>query len=155
PDIGQAAVWVLRAAGFDVLLPSPRVCCGLTGLSIGQLKAAQRKLRYALRMVEPVVSAGLPMLVLEPSCAALFRSDATELLPDDADARRLADNTYTLAEPLAKFAPDWEVPKAKEGEQAALQVHCHQHAVMVAGPDAALLRATGAAITLLDAGCCG
>ncbi|MFO7191040.1 FAD-binding and (Fe-S)-binding domain-containing protein [Thermocrispum sp.] len=155
PAIGQAAVRVLRAAGFDVLLPSRPVCCGLTWLSTGQLKAARRKLRHALRTVAPVVSAGVPMLVLEPSCAALFRSDATELLPDDADARMLADNTYTLAELLAKFAPDWEVPKAKEGEQAALQVHCHQHAVMGAGPDAALLRATGAATTVLDAGCCG
>jgi len=155
PHIGEAAVKVLRAAGFEVLLPSRPVCCGLTWVSTGQLPAARRKLRRSLQTVAPVVSAGVPMLVLEPSCAALFRSDATELLPDDPNAALLAENTYTLAELLAKFAPDWEVPKGGAAEPAALQVHCHQHAIMGAGPDAALLQATGADTTVLDAGCCG
>lgn len=41
------------------------------------------------------------MVVLEPSCAAVFRSDAAELLGSD-DARLLAERTRTLAELLAE-----------------------------------------------------
>ncbi len=45
------------------------------------------------------------MLVLEPSCAAVFRSDLPELLHGDEDAHRLAAQTYTLAELLARRLP--------------------------------------------------
>jgi len=153
PQIGLAAVRVLEAAGFEVLLPERPVCCGLTWLSTGQLPAARRRLRRSLATVAPVVDAGIPMLVLEPSCAALFRSDAVELLPGDAAAQLVAQQTVTLAELLHRYAPDWRPPDV--GGAAALQVHCHQHAVMGASADAALLRATGASANVLDGGCCG
>lgn len=153
PQVGVAAVQVLEAAGFEVLVPERARCCGLTWLSTGQLRVARRQLRRALATVEPLLEAGLPMVVLEPSCAALFRSDAVELLGDDPLAAALARDTYTLAEFLRAHAPDWTPPPI-EGE-AAVQVHCHQHAVMGARPDAELLAASGATARMLDAGCCG
>ncbi|MGH3469800.1 MAG: FAD-binding and (Fe-S)-binding domain-containing protein, partial [Thermocrispum sp.] len=58
PRIGLAAVRVLRAAGFEVLLPERPVCCGLTWLSTGQLPAARRKLRRSLDTVAPVIAVG-------------------------------------------------------------------------------------------------
>jgi len=42
---------------------------------------------------------------LEPSCTAVFRSDAAELFPDDQDVLRLRDHTLTLAELLAEHTP--------------------------------------------------
>jgi hypothetical protein len=39
---------------------------------------------------------------LEPSCTAVFRSDAAELFPGDQDVLRLRDHTKTLAELLTE-----------------------------------------------------
>ncbi|MQA62707.1 MAG: FAD-binding protein [Actinophytocola sp.] len=153
PHIGLAAVEVLEAAGFEVLVPDQPLCCGLTWVSTGQLRVARRQLRRSIRSVAALIDAGIPMVVLEPSCAALFRSDATELLPRDNGAQAIASASYTLAEFLRKYAQDWQLP-ALDGP-ASVQVHCHQHAIMGSAADGAVLRATGAKTTVLDAGCCG
>ena len=44
---GRAAVAVLEAAGFEVVLPDRPVCCGLTWISTGQLGVARRVLAAA------------------------------------------------------------------------------------------------------------
>lgn len=153
PHIGQAAVEVLEAAGFEVLVPEGQYCCGLTWISTGQLKVARRKLRRSLSGVGPMIEAGIPMVVLEPSCAGVFRSDATELLPGDTGAQSVGKATYTLAEFLAEHAPEWTPPAIDE--PVTVQVHCHQHAIMGSAADQSVLRRAGAKATVLDAGCCG
>ncbi|MBA0127345.1 FAD-binding protein [Haloechinothrix sp. YIM 98757] len=153
PQVGAAAVEVLEAAGFEVLVPRRARCCGLTWMSTGQLDTARRKLRRSIETAAPHVEAGVPMVVLEPSCAALFRSDATELLGDDPDVRAVSGATHTLAEFLRAHASDWTPPEV--GGSARVQVHCHQHAIMGASADEGVLRAAGAEAAQLDAGCCG
>ncbi|MDV6013748.1 FAD-linked oxidase C-terminal domain-containing protein [Haloechinothrix sp. LS1_15] len=158
PHIGAAAVEVLEAAGFAVLVPERSYCCGLTWMSTGQLGMARRQLRRSLGSAGPLVDAGVPLVVLEPSCAALFRADATELLPTDGRARTVAGGTYTLAEFLRGYAADWlaaEDERPVVSATARIQVHCHQHAIMGAAADEEVLRAAGAEARQLDAGCCG
>src|SRR5262249_4825045 len=41
PEAGRAAVQVLEDAGYEVLMPRGRVCCGLTWMSTGQLSVAR------------------------------------------------------------------------------------------------------------------
>lgn len=153
PDIARAAVQVLDAAGFRVELPPRTVCCGLTWISTGQLATAERVLARTLRILEPQLRAGTPIVVLEPSCAAVFRADLPELLDGDEDAHRLAAQTHTLAEILTRHAPEWAPPTV--GAATMVQPHCHQHAVLGYDRDRALLRDTGAQVDVLDAGCCG
>ncbi|MGH3449442.1 MAG: FAD-binding and (Fe-S)-binding domain-containing protein [Haloechinothrix sp.] len=153
PHIGAAAVEVLETAGFGVLVPDKPYCCGLTWLSTGQLDAARRQLRRSFSAISPMVDADVPMVVLEPSCAALFRADATELLPEDTRASAVAGATHTLAEFIRLHAIGWSPPRI-EGS-ARVQVHCHQHAIMGARADQDLLSAAGIDASLLDAGCCG
>lgn len=152
PYVGAAAVEVLEAAGFSVDVLDKPYCCGLTWVSTGQLDVARRELRRALGASAPLAESGVPIVVLEPSCAGVFRADGTELLPG-AQAQTVANATYTLAEFLRTFASDWEIPEIV-GE-AALQVHCHQHAVIGSASDIDVLRGTGAGTSVLDAGCCG
>ena len=57
--------------------------------------------------------------MLEPSCAAVFRSDLPDLLHGDEDAARLARQTRTLAELLVEWAPDWQPPRVDRGGRAA------------------------------------
>jgi Fe-S oxidoreductase len=155
PAVGRAAVAVLENAGFAVEVPARPLCCGLTWISTGQLGVASRMLKRTIATLRPALRAGQRVVVLEPSCAAVFRADAAELLGSD-DARLLARQTVTLAELLAEAK--WH-PRPGAGEHggatAIAQVHCHQHAIMGFGADAELLKACGVDVNVLDAGCCG
>jgi len=155
PGVGRAAVSVLENAGFTVEVPARPLCCGLTWISTGQLGVAGRVLRRTIAALRPALQAGRRVVVLEPSCAAVFRSDAAELLGSD-DARLLARQTTTLAELLGERG--WRPPASAGGgtkRKAIAQVHCHQHAIMGFDADRELLRACGVDLDVLDAGCCG
>jgi FAD/FMN-containing dehydrogenase/Fe-S oxidoreductase len=152
PDVGKAAVRVLNEAGYSVSIVSPAVCCGLTLISTGQLDAARRAIRRSLAALEPALDARTPIVGLEPSCTAVLRRDAQELLPNDERARDAAALTRTLAEHL-ELTATWAPPDLA-GVRAVAQPHCHQHAVMGWDADARLLRRAGASITELG-GCCG
>ncbi|ADP81044.1 FAD-binding and (Fe-S)-binding domain-containing protein [Pseudofrankia inefficax] len=152
PEVGQAAVRVLEAAGYEVSVVGQSVCCGLTWISTGQLDTAKRQLRRSLDALEPALSAGIPIVGLEPSCTAVLRRDVTELLPDDPRSAQAAAATGTLAE-LLTATPGWSPPRL-DGVRAVAQPHCHHHAVLGWAPDAALLAKAGAEVTQVG-GCCG
>ncbi|MFE2074609.1 FAD-binding and (Fe-S)-binding domain-containing protein [Streptomyces misionensis] len=178
PSVGRAAVRVLEAAGLRVALPPTllpgrggiarggrpvsaaalltvrraRVCCGLTYLSTGQLDRARTVLRRTLDLMEPVLAAGVPVVVLEPGCAAALRTDLPELLHDDPRAPRLASAVRTFAEVLEQHAPHWTPPAVDR--PVAGQTHCHQHAVLGDAPDRKL-RAAAGLTGELSGGCCG
>ncbi|WP_172625023.1 FAD-binding and (Fe-S)-binding domain-containing protein [Streptomyces griseofuscus] len=154
PAIGRSAVRVLADAGFRVAVPTRPVCCGLTWISTGQLDTAKRVLRRTLDVLAPYLEAGTPVIGLEPSCTAVFRFDAPELLPDNQDVQRLAGQVRTFAEQLVHHAPDdWRPPAL--ARQALVQTHCHQHAVLKDDADRALMRWAHLDADVLDEGCCG
>jgi Fe-S oxidoreductase len=154
PHIGKAAVEVLEDAGWTVTLPEGSLCCGLTWISTGQLDTAKKVLRRTVAQLAEHVHAGGFVVGLEPSCTAVFRSDAADLLPDEIDVERLRDHTVTLAELLTKNSPGWTPPSLTDVHTLA-QVHCHQHAVLGWDADRELLEAAGAQAERLDSGCCG
>ncbi|MER7078595.1 FAD/FMN-containing dehydrogenase [Saccharopolyspora kobensis] len=154
PHIGRAAVDVLEDAGLRVAVPPQPLCCGLTWMSTGQLGMAKRVLRRTLRVLRPWLEAGTPIVGLEPSCDAVFRSDSRELLPHDEDAQRLREQFVTFAEALRDHAaPGWQPPRVDK--RAVVQEHCHQHAVLGYGADVELMRRAGVDVDVLDSGCCG
>ena len=152
PQVGQAAVKVLEAAGYEVTVTGQQVCCGLTWISTGQLDGARRQLRRTLRALAPALDAAVPVVGLEPSCTAALRADAAELLPGDKRAKALSGVVKTLAE-LLTATDGWTPPDLSDVTGVA-QPHCHQHAVLGWAADAALLRDAGATIAPVG-GCCG
>jgi FAD/FMN-containing dehydrogenase/Fe-S oxidoreductase len=151
-DAVPAAVSVLAAAGYaPQVLPRP-ACCGLTWISTGQLDGARRQLHAALDILHPIVAAGTPVIGLEPSCLAVWRSDASELLPDDPRVAEVAAGVLTLAELLGRTS-DWTPPDLT-GLEVVVQPHCHHASVLGWQADATLLAATGATVTTVG-GCCG
>ncbi|MGW0499062.1 FAD-binding and (Fe-S)-binding domain-containing protein [Streptomyces sp. NPDC003007] len=153
PAIGKAAVEVLEAAGFRVKVPQEVVCCGLTWISTGQLGVAKRVLEHTVDVLREDLRRGTPVVGLEPSCTAVFRADAPELLPKDPDIERLREQTRTLAELLVERAEDWDPPGVDA--RALVQRHCHQYAVMGFDADRELLERAGVTADVLDEGCCG
>ncbi|MFI0241547.1 FAD-binding and (Fe-S)-binding domain-containing protein [Streptomyces sp. NPDC016845] len=152
PGVADAAVRVLEVAGMTVALPPARVCCGLTYMSTGQLDRARAVQRRTLELLEPVLAAGLPVVVLEPSCAAALRSDLPELLSGDPRAGSLAERVVTFAEALERFAPEWTPPRIDR--PVVGQTHCHQHAVLGDAADRRLRERAGLEGEL-SGGCCG
>ncbi len=158
PSIPAAAVQVLRAAGYEVLVPEHDACCGLTWISTGQLDGARKRLTHLLEVLGPYAVNGVPIVGLEPSCTAVLRSDLLDLLPDDPRAVAVARATRTLAELLTAPAPvgpgdRWQLPDLSD-VTAVVQPHCHHHAVMTYTADRTLLAEAGASFSTL-AGCCG
>ncbi|SCG62393.1 FAD/FMN-containing dehydrogenase [Micromonospora inositola] len=153
PGVAQAAVEVLEAAGWRVRVPEQPVCCGLTWISTGQLGVAKKVLRRTVEVLRPHLRAGTRVVGLEPSCAAVFRSDAVELFPDDEDVARLREQTVTLAELLHDHTPGWRPPRLPA--HALIQTHCHQHAILGTSADQAVLTDAGVRADFLDSGCCG
>ena len=153
PKVGIAAMDVLEDAGFEVLLPQKRVCCGLTAISTGQLPLARRVARRSLAVLEPYLEQGIPVIGLEPSCTAVLRTELTRLLPDDRRARQLADGTRTFAEQLAEHAGGWTPPRVDV--DAVVQTHCHQYADLGDAADRRLMQQAGIRPAEMSPGCCG
>ncbi|HZD99481.1 MAG TPA: FAD-linked oxidase C-terminal domain-containing protein, partial [Micromonosporaceae bacterium] len=154
PDVGMAAVGVLERAGFSVRIPDDELCCGLTWISTGQLERARKILRRSVTALAPSAKSGIPVVGLEPSCTAVFRSDALDLFSDESDRERagtVAAATRTLAEFLTER--NVNLPDLT-GVRAVAQPHCHHHAVMGWSADAALLKRAGATVESVG-GCCG
>jgi FAD/FMN-containing dehydrogenase/Fe-S oxidoreductase len=149
PSAGIAAVRVLRAAGFNPVLPKGSVCCGLTWVSTGQLSVARKVMRRSLKVLTPHLDAGTPIVGLEPSCLSALKTDVPELTGDT----RTVSNTFTLAGFLNTYAPEWTPPPVPRA--AITQVHCHQHATLGYSAETELLAKAGVDMTALPAGCCG
>src|SRR6185437_4165272 len=113
----------------------------------------QRYLRRILDRFAKEIDAGVPFVVLEPACAAVFRDELGNLFPGDENAKRLAQQTYLLAEFLERRVPRFSPPHL--ASRAIVHGHCHQKAVMSMDADEAMLRKLGVDYELLDSGCCG
>ena len=157
PGVARAATEVLEAAGFDVRVPARPMCCGRPLYDFGFLSTAKRYLRRVLEVLRDDVRAGVPVVVLEPSCASVFRDELVNLFPDDPDARRLHDQTKLLSEFLHERAGCLQLPRfpSASSKKAVVQAHCHHKAVMGFDAERAVLAATRLEPDVLDSGCCG
>jgi Fe-S oxidoreductase len=153
PHTSQAAFDVLTHAGFRVAVPREALCCGRPLYDFGLLDHAKAYLRRILHALGPAIDAGCPIVVLEPSCASVFRDELRGLFPDDARADRLRRQTFLLSEFLEHHAPGYAPPRLQR--KAVLHGHCHHQALMKMTDEESLLRKMGVELEPLDAGCCG
>jgi FAD/FMN-containing dehydrogenase/Fe-S oxidoreductase len=153
PQVGVAAVRVLESAGFAVRLPRERLCCGRPLFDYGFLGLARSYLERTVASLRADIRRGTPVVGLEPSCVAVFRDELTKLIPHDEDAKRLAKQTFHLAEFLCEHAEGYRAP-AVSG-RIVLHGHCHARATGGFEHERKLLEQTGAAVDVPDSGCCG
>ncbi len=153
PEIAQAAVEVLEAAGFEVRVPQRDFCCGRPLYDWGFLDTAKQWLRQILTELQPEIQAGVPVVCLEPSCMSVFREELTNLFPNHEDAMRLQRQTFLLGEFLRERAPDFELPDLTR--QAVVHGHCHHKATAGLDADRELFEAMGLDFQVLNSGCCG
>ncbi len=153
PDTSRSALAVLRQAGCHVMIPGGHVCCGRPLYDFGFLAEARRYLENVMTRLGDAIDAGMPVVVLEPSCASVFRDELRNLFPDDPRAERLRKQTFVLSEFLERQVPGYQPPRMEV--PVLLHGHCHHKALMKMTDEEALLKRTGARVTAPDTGCCG
>jgi len=155
PQIGRAAVKVLEAAGFEVVLPKQRKCCGRPAFSQGNLNEAARLGRHNLAMFM-ADGKNTPIIFLEPSCYSMFAQDYRELNLPDAD--RVATRCVLFEqfiENLLKREPKALMFNEQPGRMT-VHAHCHTKALMKTDYLLRLgERLPERTVTILDTGCCG
>ena len=159
PEIGLAAVDVLNASGLHTAL-APNVCCGRPLISQGLLSEARRQAAANVHALFDAANAGRSIVFVEPSCLSAVREDAPDLLRGELQqrARVVARQSVLFEEYLEReCAAGRATLKLKTGPaNIHLHPHCHQRSMGLAAPARALLsRVPGAAVTDLEAGCCG
>lgn len=158
PHIGKAAVAVLEAAGFEVVLIGNRACCGRPAFSQGNLERAARlgRLNLELLKIDRESTQGAPILFLEPSCYTMFASDYRELRLDGAE--EIASRCFLFeqfVENLLQSDPN-VIPFREKEERVAIHAHCHVKATANPGFLLRLVeRMPGRNGSLLNTGCCG
>jgi len=146
---------VLEAAGFEVVLPKLRKCCGRPAFSQGNLDEAAQLGRHNLALLNSDKS-NTPIIFLEPSCYSMFAQDYHELkLPD---AKRVAARCFLFEQFIENLLE--REPKALmfNDNPARMMIHVHCHAKALANTDYMYQLATRMPqreVTMLEAGCCG
>ena len=153
PETAIAAVEVLEAAGFEVRIPRTNVCCGRPLYDFGMVERAKKLLLRAMRTLSNEIDSGLPIVVLEPSCASVFRDELRNLFPDDERAQKLSRQTLLLSEFLQKNAGGFALPQIRAN--ALLHGHCHQKSIMKMSAEEAVLNRLGVQFSSPAQGCCG
>jgi len=153
PDTAKAAAEVLGAAGFAVTVPRAHLCCGRPLYDIGMLDRAKSLLLDIMDELLPEIESGTPIVVLEPSCATVFRDELTNLFPKDERAHALSQQVFLLSEFLEKYAKDFPLPPL--ARKALVHGHCHHKAIMKMTAEEAVLRRLSVDFTAPAPGCCG
>ena len=157
PQIGIAAVRVLEAAGYRVLL-SPFENDGRPLLSKGFTRKAKKLARKNINQLLPMVYDKIPFIGLEPSSLLTFRDEYIDFFPDDEEVRKIADNCYLIDE----FINDqiekeiFDIPFQTMEKKFLLHGHCFQKALVGNQPTLDMLqRIPGVEAEALNTGCCG
>jgi len=153
PATAKAAVEVLEAAGFEVTVPRAHLCCGRPLYDVGMLDRAKHLLLQIMDELLPEIEAATPIVVLEPSCATVFRDELTNLFPKDERAQALSKQVFLLSEFLEQRAKDFPLPKL--ARRALIHGHCHHKAIMKMTAEEAVLGRMGINFTAPAPGCCG
>ncbi|MEO8678966.1 MAG: FAD-linked oxidase C-terminal domain-containing protein [Vicinamibacterales bacterium] len=159
PEIGEAAIDVLEAAGIGARLV-PHACCGRPLISQGLLPEARALAARNVFALYDAAARGEAIVFVEPSCLSAVREDAPALLRGELQKRAhvIAKASVLFEEFLER---EWSAGRAELTLRAGpstvlLHPHCHQRSMGLAAPARALLsRIPSATVTDLDAGCCG
>jgi FAD/FMN-containing dehydrogenase/Fe-S oxidoreductase len=153
PSTAKAAVDVLEAAGFGVIVPRAHLCCGRPLYDVGMVDRAESLLLQIMDELLPEIEAATPIVVLEPSCAAVFRDELTNLFPKDERAQALSKQVFLLSEFLEQRAKELPLPELPR--RALVHGHCHHKAIMKMTAEEAVLDRIGVKFTAPAPGCCG
>lgn len=163
PENARAAMRVLEAAGYRVIVPTAGdgerpLCCGRTFLSAGLVEEGRNEAKRLMAAMLPYALRGVPIVGLEPSCLFALKDELASLLPG-ADAAAIGERAQLFEQFLASEHAAGRLDlklKALPQTKALLHGHCHQKAFDAVKPTLAVLGLVpGLAAKLVESSCCG
>ncbi|MGH7495644.1 MAG: FAD-binding and (Fe-S)-binding domain-containing protein [bacterium] len=157
PAIGTAAVRVLEALGYRVVLANAG-CCGRAQISNGLLRAARPRAEAIVEHLAKFVDAGIPIVGCEPSCVSAVKEDYPDFVREVQTAKRVAGNFFLIEEFVLREQHQQKFNQAFQPQprNVLYHGHCHLKALFgTASSKAALTQAAGCTVTEVDSGCCG
>lgn len=156
PEIGHAAVKVLEALGFQVVV-LPWQCCGRPQISKGLLRQARDTAEELLQVYLPWAEKGIPIVGLEPSCILTLRDELRDFKLGP-EVETLAEMSFTFDEFVARQMKGGKLPLILDIQPRPVKVHghCYQKALSSTRWTLQILRSIpGYTVEELDTGCCG
>ena len=158
PSTAKAAAEVLEAAGFDVTVPLRSPVLRAPALRRWHARPRQGSAPQNHGRVTPSKSkSATPIVVLEPSCATVFRDELTKPFPQRRTrAQALSKQVFLLSEFLEQRANNDAFPLSEtRGAARWIHGHCHHKAIMKMTAEEAVLQRMGINFTAPAPGCCG
>lgn len=157
PRIGIAAIKVLNALGYEVILPMWQ-CCGRPLISKGLLREAKKKAGLLVETLAFYAEHNIPVIGLEPSCILTLKDDYTGLLGSEARLEQIIKGSKTFDEFVYAHVVEGRLPLNFKEQKLPVKVHghCHQKALVGLRPTLGVLRAIpGFDVSEIESGCCG
>ncbi len=157
PEVGTAAVRLLRRAGYTVEFPQEQTCCGQPFFNSGFRERALPLVKRAVEIFEPYDAVVAP----SGSCTTMMRAEYPHLLepwPDwHARAQQLAAKTYELSEFLVHQA-QWQPAANAHAPRVTYHDSCHMNRMLhLHSEPRSLLAAAGCTLVEMvePERCCG
>lgn len=158
--IGQKAILLLEALGYEVLMPK-HAESGRTYLSKGLLEDARKLAQQNIELFKDLITEQTPLIGLEPSAILTFRDEYIGLTRGQTQeqAQNLAQHVFTFEEFLAKEVDKGHITAAQFSQEAKLvkvHGHCYQKALSSLTPTKKILSLPAQyEVHFINSGCCG
>ncbi|QXP62338.1 FAD-binding and (Fe-S)-binding domain-containing protein [Polaribacter sp. HaHaR_3_91] len=157
-EIGQDAVIVLEKLGYEVKTVKHDES-GRSHISKGFLKEAKAICNNNVAIFKDLITNETPLVGIEPSAILGFRDEYIRLADDKASAEKIAKNSFTLEEFLAKELEKGSIDTSlftKESKTLKIHGHCHQKALSSTQASFQILNIPeNYKVTIISSGCCG
>jgi len=157
PQIGQAAIKVLEAAGYDPILLQKKKDSGRPAVSKGLLDTAADLARYNIGLLAPYAEQGIPIVGCEPSVMAMLVDEYPSLVPGE-DAEKIAKQAMMLdafiVDQNSKDQIDFKFDE--KPREILFHGHCQQKAIFGTESTTAMFKLIpNCMVKEIESGCCG
>lgn len=158
--IGQKAIQLLEALGYEVFIPH-HLESGRTFLSKGLVKKAKTIINTNIELLYPFIKKETPLIGLEPSAILTFRDEAKDLATQEnyEKAVAIAQHTFTIEEFLANEFEAGKIDRnlfTTNTKQLNVHGHCYQKALSNQQFSKVCLEIpVNYKVTIIPSGCCG
>jgi len=157
-EIGKDAFHLLEKLGYNLEIINHEES-GRSYISKGFLKEAKKVCDQNISIFKDLITEKTPLIGIEPSAILTFKDEYIRLADDTLSAKKIAKNTFTFEEFLAKEFKNKNIDtNLFTTKPRTLKVHGHCHQKALSGTHASFQMLNipkNYSVTILNTGCCG
>jgi len=157
-EIGKDAFHLLEKLGYNIEIINHEES-GRSYISKGFLKEAKDVCNKNIAIFKDLITDKTPLIGIEPSAILTFKDEYIRLANDKLSAEKIAKNTFTFEEFLAKELENKNIDTTlftSKPQKLKVHGHCHQKALSGTHASFQMLNIPkNYSVTVLNTGCCG